>query len=109
MHSVESHKAVTSSHWQDHALLGVCADRQIPSELSVFGLGQITELEKSQDLRRQTERWARLFPSGVAVLGPLQQWLSSLIPGVLISHISFRRQFVTSLFNVTKFSISTRR
>lgn len=86
-----------SSCWRDSAVLGVCADRQIPSELSVFGLGQITELEQSQDLRRQTVCWVRLFPSGVAVLGPLQQWLSSLIPGVPISHISFHRQFGTSL------------
>jgi len=85
-----------SSCWQDNAILGVCADRQIPSELSVFGLGQMTGLEQSQDLGRQSVCWVRLFPSGVAILGPLQQWLSSLIPGVPICHISFHRQFGTS-------------
>lgn len=95
VYSSESYKAVMfftdSSHWQDNAVLGVCQHRQIPPELSVFGLGQITKLEQSQDLRRQTVRWVRLFPSGVAVLGPLQQLLSSLTPGVLVSHISFHR------------------
>lgn len=76
MCSGKSYKAVMSftdaSRWQDNAVLGVGADRQIPSEPSVFGLGQITELEQSQDLGRQAVCWVRLFPSGVAVLGPLQ-------------------------------------
>lgn len=91
MCSSESYKAVVSFtdslHWQDSAVLGDCADRQIPSELSMYGLGQIAELEQSQDLGRQAVCGVRLFPSGVAVLGPLQQWLSSDTRSSYFSHL----------------------
>lgn len=44
-----------------------------------------------------------------AALSALQQWLCSLVAGVAIAHLSFHRQFGTSLFSATKSSISTRR
>lgn len=56
-----------------------------------------------------TVHWVRLFPCGVTVRDPQQQWLFSLTPGIPISHISTHRQFGTSVFNVMKFSISTGR
>lgn len=82
---------------QDSAALGVCADRRISlgwSRTSPWGGRRLL---------------GRLCPSGGAALSPLQQWLCSLIAGVPTAHLSFHRQFGTSLFHVTKSSISTRR
>lgn len=87
-----------SSCWQDNAVLGVYAVRFLLSS-ACLALARSLELEHGWDLGKQT------VGSGSRGCSHLEwQYLAHcssgsllLIPGVPISHISFCRQFVTSL------------
>lgn len=112
--SSKTYKAVMSCTgslpWQVNAILGVCADRWILLELSVFGLGRISELEQSQDVGRQSVSWVRLFPSGAG-----STWPTVAVALLSDTRSSYFSPFLSqtfwhfSLLNVTKFSIFTRR